>query len=124
MLRKQAMSTGALSGEMTKEIDQLKLEFTLEAEEKDKAHAEAISELKKKNKKLKGDADRLQDEVRVARLEANKASEAVGATDVRMSESKQFQQMRKIMQQKSEEVTALRRRLAKYEPESVPDGDT
>ena len=118
------MSTGALSGEMTKEIDQLKLEFTLEAEEKDKAHAEAISELKKKNKKLKGDADRLQDEVRVARLEANKASEAVGATDVRMSESKQFQQMRKIMQQKSEEVTALRSRLAKYEPESVPDGDT
>ncbi len=79
--------------------------------------------MKKHNKKLKADLEKLTDDLRLAKLEAGKAGEMAGEADKRMSESKQFQQMRKIMAQKSEEVTALRRRLAKYEPDTVADGD-
>jgi len=121
----QSMQASAASGSTggAKELEEMKLEFTLEAEEKERQHAGALAEAKKKNKKLKAELDKLTDDVRLSRLEASKAGEAANAAEGRLSESKQFQQMRKIMQQKSEEVTKLRRRLAKYEPEDVADAD-
>mmetsp|Transcript_38291 Transcript_38291/g.108259 ORF Transcript_38291/g.108259 Transcript_38291/m.108259 type:complete len:329 (-) Transcript_38291:144-1130(-) len=114
---------GPVSADAAKEIAQLKHEFQVEAEDKEKEHIAALAEAKKKSKKMKAEVDKLAEELRITKLEAGRASEAMGAAEGRMSESKQFQQMRKIMQQKSEEVTTLRRRLAKYEPESVADGD-
>uniref|UniRef100_A0A7S0WQH0 Leucine zipper transcription factor-like protein 1 n=1 Tax=Chlamydomonas leiostraca TaxID=1034604 RepID=A0A7S0WQH0_9CHLO len=43
--------------------------------------------------------------------------------DGKLQEAPQFQQMRKMMQAKSQEVVDLRRRLARYEPQSVPSAD-
>ena len=52
---------------------------------------------------------------RVAELEAE-----VGA---KLAGSKQFQQLRKMLGSKSQDVVRLRQRLRAYEPEEVPDGD-
>lgn len=41
----------------------------------------------------------------------------------KLMESKQFQQLKKMMQQKSEQVVDLRKRLSRYEPQSVPSAD-
>ena len=38
-------------------------------------------------------------------------------------ESKQFQQLKKMMQLKSEQVVDLRKRLSRYEPQSIPSAD-
>jgi len=53
---------------------------------------------------------------RVEELEAE-----VGA---KLARSKQFQQLRKMLGAKSQDVVRLRQRLRAYEPEEVPDGDT
>lgn len=59
---------------------------------------------------------KLQDSIR----EARKAEDALGA---KVNDSKQFVQMKKMMQAKSQEVATLRRRLAKYEPQDIPHAD-
>ena len=53
--------------------------------------------------------------MRVAELEAE-----VGA---RLAGSKQFQQLRRMLSSKSQDIVRLRERLHQYEPETVPDGD-
>ncbi|PNH07479.1 Leucine zipper transcription factor-like protein 1 [Tetrabaena socialis] len=53
--------------------------------------------------------------------ELRAASEALNG---KLQESKQFLQMKQMMQSKSTEVTALRKKLEKYEPQSVPSADT
>ena len=40
-----------------------------------------------------------------------------------MSDTKQFQQMKRLMQLKSQEVTRLRAKLDKHEPQNVADAD-
>lgn len=56
--------------------------------------------------------------------EANKSLEARdSAAGERVSESKQFMQMKKLMQQKSLEVQRLRKHLQKYEPSDLDAGD-
>ncbi len=44
-------------------------------------------------------------------------------SEAHIMNSKQFQQMKKMMQQKSAEVVDLRKRLHRYEPQSVPNAD-
>jgi predicted ATP-dependent serine protease len=46
------------------------------------------------------------------------------ALDGRLQDCKQWQQMKKMMQAKGQEVVALRQRLAKYEPQEVPSAET
>ena len=41
----------------------------------------------------------------------------------KLNDTKQFQQMRRLMQHKSQEVTRLRKQLAAYEPQLVTDAD-
>jgi hypothetical protein len=41
----------------------------------------------------------------------------------RLQDSKQWQQMKRLMQAKGQEAVALRQRLAKYEPQEVASGD-
>lgn len=59
------------------------------------------------------------------RDKATELEAAQAESEVKLQESKQFQQMKKLMQQKSQQVTQLRKRLAVYEPpdEGVADGD-
>lgn len=45
------------------------------------------------------------------------------ALEGKLQESTQFQQLRKLMQAKSAEVVELRKKLAKYEPQSIPSAD-
>ena len=53
-------------------------------------------------------------------LQAQHAEQQLGQ---RMSDTKQFQQMKKLMQLKSQEVTRLRAKLDKHEPQHVADAD-
>lgn len=50
-------------------------------------------------------------------------NEAKEQSAKRVSDTSQFQQMRKIMQSQSEKIKDLRRRLQKYEPENVKEDD-
>lgn len=43
--------------------------------------------------------------------------------DGKLTDCKQYQQMKGMMQAKSAEVVALRKRLAAYEPQDVPSAD-
>lgn len=52
------------------------------------------------------------------------AKRAEAALSDKIQDSKQWQQMKKLMQQKSQEVAALRKRLGKYEPQEIPAADT
>lgn len=45
------------------------------------------------------------------------------ALDGKLSDLPQFQQMRRLMQAKSQEVVDLRKRLARYEPDACPSAD-
>ncbi|KAJ9511962.1 hypothetical protein QJQ45_004452 [Haematococcus lacustris] len=49
--------------------------------------------------------------------------QAQSTLEGKLQESTQFQQMKKMMQAKSQEVVDLRKRLLKYEPQSVPSAD-
>ncbi|KAL6755414.1 hypothetical protein V8C86DRAFT_3137777 [Haematococcus lacustris] len=49
--------------------------------------------------------------------------QAQSTLEGKLQESTQFQQMKKMMQAKSQEVVELRKRLLKYEPQSVPSAD-
>nr|BCL66246.1 hypothetical protein [Volvox reticuliferus] len=46
------------------------------------------------------------------------------ALNGKLQESKQFLQMKQMMQAKSQEAAVLRKRLEKYEPQNVPSADT
>ncbi|GFR43112.1 hypothetical protein Agub_g4113 [Astrephomene gubernaculifera] len=60
-------------------------------------------------------------QVALQEKELRAASEAAAG---KLADSKQFTQMKALMQAKSQEVAALRKRLEKYEPHNVPSADT
>ena len=43
--------------------------------------------------------------------------------EAKLTSSKQFQQMKTMMSQKSQKVNDLRRRLQKYEPDALAEDD-
>ncbi len=49
--------------------------------------------------------------------------ESEEALNGKLQESKQFLQMKQMMQTKSQEVVTLRKKLEKYEPQNVPSSD-
>ena len=53
-------------------------------------------------------------------MQARRAEDALSG---KVNDSKQFLQMKTMMQAKSQEAAALRRRLAKYEPPDIPQVD-
>ena len=50
-------------------------------------------------------------------------SELEADMEAKLTSSKQFQQMKTMMSQKSQKVNALRRRLQKYEPDALAEDD-
>ena len=53
-------------------------------------------------------------------LQAQHAEQQLG---LKISDTKQFQQMKRLMQLKSQEVTRLRAKLDNHEPQNVADAD-
>jgi len=77
-------------------------------------------DMDKQKRTVEKENKKLQEELRVKALEASNATQEMSGA---LSQSKQVQQMKAMMQKKSKEVVDLRKRLAKYEPDDVPDGD-
>ena len=50
-------------------------------------------------------------------------SELEADMEAKLTSSKQFQQMKSMMSQKSQKVNDLRRRLQKYEPDALEEDD-
>ena len=50
-------------------------------------------------------------------------SELEADMEAKLTSSKQFQQMKTMMSQKSQKVNDLRRRLQKYEPDALAEDD-
>ena len=50
-------------------------------------------------------------------------SELEADMEAKLTSSKQFQQMKTMMSQKSQKVNDLRRRLQKYEPDALEEDD-
>eukprot|EP01025_Chloroclados_australasicus_P002435 TRINITY_DN105566_c0_g1_i1.p2 TRINITY_DN105566_c0_g1~~TRINITY_DN105566_c0_g1_i1.p2 ORF type:complete len:105 (+),score=20.18 TRINITY_DN105566_c0_g1_i1:43-357(+) len=59
----------------------------------------------------------LEEQLATTRLELQKSQETAVA---KLNEQKQFQQMKKLMQQKSQEVVKLKKRLGEYENAGIP----
>ncbi|PNW81567.1 hypothetical protein CHLRE_06g252000v5 [Chlamydomonas reinhardtii] len=100
----------------------------LEAAGRGGVSAEAAAALEKKAGGLGGQLAAVQEELQAARnqlalkdKELRAASEALSG---KLQESKQFLAMKQMMQSKSQEAAALRKRLEQYEPQSVPSADT
>ncbi|KAG2492610.1 hypothetical protein HYH03_009026 [Edaphochlamys debaryana] len=76
---------------------------------------------------LAGQLAALQDEVKGLKSQlALKDKELRAANDAlngKLQDSKQFQQMKAMMQAKAQEVAQLRKRLERYEPQNVPSAD-
>lgn len=89
--------------------------------------AAQIAEIQKQLKTLVGEVDKLKSD-----LSSTKEQLAIKEKDLRVAEEglngklqdcKQFLQMKKLMKEKSNEVVTLRKRLGKYEPQSIPDAE-
>ena len=70
----------------------------------------------------KSDSDSGASARRVRELE-HALAEAQEEGEKRVSETSQFQQMRKLMQSQSTKIRDLRRRLERYEPDCVKEDD-
>uniref|UniRef100_A0A7S1G303 Leucine zipper transcription factor-like protein 1 n=1 Tax=Bicosoecida sp. CB-2014 TaxID=1486930 RepID=A0A7S1G303_9STRA len=62
----------------------------------------------------------LRDELTEARALAAAAMEEAAGANARVSETKQFQQLRSMLTKKNTQLTDLRKRLAVYEPDTTP----
>jgi len=86
-----------------------------------------FEDLKRQLNETRGDLEETRRKLARAQDEINaKDAEMRGTRDTldgRLMESKQFQQMKKMMQQKSNEVVELRKRLGRYEPQHIPSAD-
>lgn len=96
-------------------------EELLRREREDAARMELVEAERKRGdeqiKKYKNELKRVKAELESKSQELEStSSEAAG----RVSESRQFQQMKKMMAQKSQQLQEVRRRLAKYEPDDTP----
>ncbi|CAG9460801.1 unnamed protein product [Pedinophyceae sp. YPF-701] len=74
--------------------------------------------------KARADAEQAEQKVQGANFTAARtAGRAERSAEARVQDSKQFQQLKQLMQKKSQEVIELRKRLQKYEPDIVPTAD-
>lgn len=96
-----------------------------------KAQRDEMDKLESKNIQLQQDIKRLREnqrhnnndlEVKVERLQES-LDEAKEENNKRVSETTQFQQMKKLMQSQSDKIKHLRARLSKYEPDDCKEDD-
>ncbi|GLI62895.1 hypothetical protein VaNZ11_005715 [Volvox africanus] len=89
--------------------------------------AAEVEQLKKQAGGLGVKLSALMEDLKAARNQValkDKELRAAGeALNGKLQESKQFLQMKQMMQAKSQEVAMLRKRLEKYEPQNVPSAD-
>eukprot|EP00238_Polyblepharides_amylifera_P014346 CAMPEP_0196587034 /NCGR_PEP_ID=MMETSP1081-20130531/56218_1 /TAXON_ID=36882 /ORGANISM="Pyramimonas amylifera, Strain CCMP720" /LENGTH=324 /DNA_ID=CAMNT_0041909099 /DNA_START=61 /DNA_END=1035 /DNA_ORIENTATION=+ len=88
------------------EADRAKNAFSQSAQDSQGASSQKVKE-------LEGQISEVSEELRVKKLELERAEKQVSD---KLNESKQFLTMKKMMQTKSQQVTQLRKRLAMYEP--------
>nr|BCL66121.1 hypothetical protein [Volvox africanus] len=97
------------------------------AASKSELTAAEVDQLNKQAGGLGIKVSELMEELRAARNQVaikDKELRAAGeALNGKLQESKQFLQMKQMMQAKSQEAATLRKRLEKYEPQSVPSAD-
>nr|BCL66171.1 hypothetical protein [Volvox reticuliferus] len=115
-----------------KDVSMLKLLKEMEqlattAASKSELTAAEVDQLKKQAGGLGAKVSELMEELQAARNQVvlkDKELRAAGeALNGKLQESKQFLQMKQMMQAKSQEVAMLRKRLEKYEPQNVPSAD-
>ena len=96
-----------------------------------KAQKDEIEKLESKNVQLQYDIKRLKEnqknnhyelEEKMERLQVS-LDEAKDENNKRVSETTQFQQMKKLMQTQSDKIKQLRVRLSKYEPDDCKEDD-
>ena len=96
-----------------------------------KAQRDEIDKLENKNIQLQNDIKRLREnqksnnyelEEKMERLQES-LDEAKEENSKRISETTQFQQMKKLMQSQSDKIKQLRARLSKYEPDDCKEDD-
>ncbi|GLC50648.1 hypothetical protein PLESTB_000403000 [Pleodorina starrii] len=109
---------------LQKEMEQL----SASAAGRSQLTAAEVEQLKKQAGGLGSKVAALMDELQAAKNQLtlkDKDLRAAGeALNGKLQESKQFLQMKQMMQTKSQEAAALRKRLEKYEPQNVPSADT
>ncbi|EFJ49393.1 hypothetical protein VOLCADRAFT_89775 [Volvox carteri f. nagariensis] len=113
----------ASAGKLQKQMEQLSASAT----SKSQITAAEMEQLKKHASGLSFKVAACMDELQAARNQlALKDKELRAATDAihgKLQESKPFLQMKQLMQAKSQEAAALRKKLEKYEPQNVPSAD-
>lgn len=80
-----------------------------------------LATLVKEMDKMKTDLATAKEQLGLREKELRAAEEGLSG---KLTECRQFQQMKKLMKEKSNEVVALRKRLGKYEPQSIPDAES
>lgn len=112
--RQQLASLGAAKGQLDQRIQDLEAEL---AEAKQQLSAAASG-----SAAGGAAAAALQSELDEARVLLATSSADIAAANERVTNTKQFQQMRSLMHKKNEQIEELRQRLAQYEPEGPADG--
>lgn len=116
VLQKKELEMKKLEEELTGKLKALEVS---QAELQASSSSE-VAAVEKSAAKAKKQLAAIQDELRVKALELEKAEQQVNE---KLNDSKQFQQMKKMMQAKSQQVVQLRKRLACYEPPDADAGD-
>ena len=106
---KSSSSSTSSSSSKQEEEEHSSSATTTETSSSSDTIAALLRDIDRANKRI-GDAD---EELMNIRMEAKK----------RISKSKQFQQMKKLLQRKNEQLKHLRARLEKYEPDQVEEDD-
>ncbi|MEW5308178.1 MAG: hypothetical protein WDW38_000155 [Sanguina aurantia] len=87
-----------------------------------------VAELQRKLQDVSFDLDTVKAQAAKAGAQAERSERELAAAkeglDGKLTDCKQYQQMKSMMQAKSADVVALRKRLAAYEPQDVPSADT
>lgn len=115
--RRNLARAEAVAATLRENLSTAQLELDEERGRRDRAEAKAdeLAERPLRTSPSERGGEEAKLRKRVAELEAE-----VGA---KLAGSKQFQQLRKMLGSKSQDVVRLRQRLRAYEPEEVPDGD-
>lgn len=111
-------------------LSKLQSDFTslsLAAKEAAEVSTQQYEDLKKQLNATRGDLESTRTELARAQTDLlNKEAEAKNAraeAEGKVKESNQFKLMKEMMSKKSQECTELRKKLKKYEPDSVPSAE-
>eukprot|EP00891_Asterochloris_glomerata_P007388 jgi/Astpho2/7388/fgenesh1_pg.00114_%23_33_t len=103
-----------------RELESSSISTTGQASRRLEELSSAAESAKEQLNKTQRQLDAVRAELQTKALEAQHAEQQLG---LKMSDTKQFQQMKRLMQLKSQEVTRLRAKLDNHEPQNVADAD-